>query len=872
MDKQLNFRPGNLALKLLFLITIATLAGCTIARGVAQTQKNPQLATSVIPVTGDDVTAETLEAPTLSTQAAEESIDLTAYPNTIWVDVNRGSDVNKGISLEESVQTIQQAARLAVPGTVVRVMPGIYHEEVIPASSGTETQPILYIAEEGLGSVLVRGSESSSSLTWTQLTYNTVGLPAAVDPRNIYYADISTWGLETAPRYLVELDNQGEIFTRINPAREPDWHTVTEYKYSEHWWSANGGSTVAGCDPTTNANNDCDFSWRSYTQLTDTLTDTAPTDIEAGNLKTLGNISGATLIALDARHGNYIYRRTVTGHEISTGRITVNERCEDDGNPGLGWGSKYYLENHPALVDHPGEWWYDKKTQRLYLWPTSGKNPAQSKLEISRYDNAFDFSNQSNIILNGFKVELFNGDAYRIINNGDSGKSYGDQIKNCSVRYANRGIVIYNYVVGTDPTYAIDGFLLENSEVSFMDSAGMEISFWWPDAPSPNTFSYAGVRNTTIRNNVFHHLAFASQDRSAVGIRSFFPDHLTFEGNHLHHVAQNGFHLHLSLIDSTKVYGLSPDEILLGDVLIKDNLFEDICLAAGDCAGLKIGGGSRPDTHVFRDFLVSGNIFRNIFGWSNVSILRGLNDLGDGNGFYSDYASGIHLYRNISYNNSGAGFKLSCLWHDGDMVLYNNIAANNYLYGFKFTGSSSCDDHNGSVNTQLVNNIIINNGLYGIQLVSAYENQFGNLVIDHNLYFQNGWNNPYRPNNAYFQLFRASLPAQYFLSLDEIRQMTLWEDHGEEGNPFLLDYDASDNSIYNYFWPDFRPTVKSAHLLDQGPAQLATSLQSLMSEYQVPDILCGKTYDIGRFEFTDPLYEGSTCFEFQYIYLPIIKR
>ena len=47
------------------------------------------------------------------------------------------------------------------------------------------------------------------------------------------------------------------------------------------------------------------------------------------------------------------------------------------------------------------------------------------------------------------------------------------------------------------------------------------------------------------------------------------------------------------------------------------------------------------------------------------------------------------------------------LWRDGDMILYNNIAANS-VYGFSF-GDMIKDDHNGSVNTQVANNILVNN-------------------------------------------------------------------------------------------------------------------------------------------------------------------
>jgi hypothetical protein len=63
------------------------------------------------------------------------------------------------------------------------------------------------------------------------------------------------------------------------------------------------------------------------------------------------------------------------------------------------------------------------------------------------------------------------------------------------------------------------------------------------------------------------------------------------------------------------------------------------------------------------------------------------------------------------------------------------------------------------VNTQLVNNILINNDARGIQMVSAYDNDmFGNLIIDHNLYYNNGWNSQTAWQPVDIQLFQGSRP------------------------------------------------------------------------------------------------------------------
>lgn len=781
----------------------------------------------------------------------ENSVSQRRQRAELWVDARQVDEASTGHSPGDALPTIQQAADLAQPGTIVHILPGIYREAVRPGTSGSKAEPILYLAENGPGTVTVRGSEPASSLVWIPLEENTIGLPTGVDPADIYFTDLSSWELDGPPRFIVELGSSGEIVSRLWPAREPDWQVMTEWKVHEFWWSANGGWAVAGCDPSTDPDPHCDLRWRSYKQLTDTTDDTDPAGIEPGNLTSLGNLTGATLVALDAHHAHYAYRATIISHGVGEGRVTVDKQCDNDGTPGLGWGSKYYVENHPALMDQAGEWWFDVRTSRLYLWSPSGENPATLPLEISRWANGFDLTDRSYVTLDGLAIELFNSDAYKIENKDTWTKAHGNVVRNVNLRYANYGVVLYQYVSGEAPSsYAVDGFRLEDSEIGYMDAAGIDSTFWWPDAPAPARFSHAGVRNIVIRNNEFHHLGYNADTRSAVGIRVFFPDRLRFEGNHVHHVAQNGVHLHLSLIDSPKVYDLRPEEIYLGEILFKDNLFERTCQLASDCGALKFGGSWRPYTHVFRDVLITGNVFRDSFGWSDVSVKRRLNAFGDGNGLYVDHASGIHAYRNIAYNNSGAGFKLACLWRDGDIIYYNNIAANNYSEGFAFTGgSSSCDDHQGSVDTQLVNNILVNNGGYAIQFVSAYDDDtHGNLIVDHNLYYNNGWNDQAGWGHpADIQLYQGSKPAQYLHNLGEIQAGTPWENHGVEGDPAFFDYDLADHDRYDGSWPDFHVTT-STNVLNRGTVDLPASLQSLLARFGVVDVAFGSAYDIGRYE------------------------
>jgi hypothetical protein len=592
------------------------------------------------------------------------------------------------------------------------------------------------------------------------------------------------------------------------------------------------------------------------TQLTDRTNDSEPAGVEAGNLTTLGDLTGATLVAIDTLQGHYVYRRSIVAHDIPAGRVTVDRVCEHDGGtgePGLGWGSKYYVEGKPSLLDTPGEWWYDPVSKHIYLYPRAPGNPASQNIEISQRDNGFNLRNRSYTVLDGLAIELFNDSAV-FQGNWETHKSYGNTLRNLRLRYANWGVYIEQSVAAdAPPGNVIDGFTLEDSEIAYMDSLAIRLIDWWEDGANPDLFSRSGIRNTTIRNNELHHLGFRTDGDNAVGSSFSFANRLRFEGNHVHHVAHNGVQFSQSVIQSGKEYGFSPGEIKTGDILIKDNIFERACQLTTDCGGFKIWG-SPPDNHVFRNFLVTGNIFRDTYGWTYVSEKRGRWMGGDGSdvrglggfGLYVDHASGIHAYRNIAYNNAYTGYMVYGRWRDGAMVYTNNVAANS-LYGMSF-GGGQYDTH-GAVDTRVLNNILANNEGFGLTLSYA-QDRTTNTTIDHNLYFNNGWRSYAQGGmwQAGAMLVRNGDSYDPYPTLAEAQASTPWEDHGGEGNPAFWDYDPDEHDLYDGSWADFHLTAGSSNAIDQGTAALPASLTALLDAYAIQDYISGSAYDTGRYE------------------------
>ncbi len=780
--------------------------------------------------------------------------DLSQAPqaNDLWVDAASGNDLNDGRARATAFRTIQKAANMAAAGTTVHILPGVYRETVQPAQSGSATQPIRYVAENGPGTAIIRGSEPASSLTWTPLTSNSIGLPPGVNPANIYSAALSA-----PPRFVARLNSAGNVLARLPLAREPDEKITTEWKYHEYWWAANGGKyEETGCNPPANPKN-CDASSRSSTQLTDTANDTVPSGIELGNLKTVGNLTGGMLVAIDNRYGHYMYRRAITGHDTAAGRITVSPPANAEGIFLLGWGTKYYVEGKPYLLDTPGEWWYDQNTKRLYLWPPASGSPAAQNIEISRRSVGFSLSGCNNwigcsyITLDGLALEFFNENAIEISNGGNQ-KSYGDTVRHARIRYASRGVVI-DQGTGYSASNVTDGFTLENSEVAYIDNRAIHLNYWSEYGGLPASFTHAGIVNTVIRNNELHHLSFRSDTDNATGALFMYADKLRFEGNHVHHIAQNGMQFSYSVIQSSKEYGFTPQEIKTGEILIKDNIFEQACQNAFDCGALKFWGNP-PDTHVFRDVLITGNVFRNNFGWTYIGEKRGYWSGGPGSavqgmggfGLYMNVVSGMHVYRNIAYNNGQAGFMLYGNWRDGGMVYYNNIAANS-LYGFYMAG---LDDVRNGVSTLVANNMVVNNEAYGILLDDPNDllPSMTGLTFDHDLYYGNGWST----SGSFWKPGAMTIwePADnsYYPTLANIRTHTVWEDHGAEGDPHFQSYTLADRNMFDGSWPDLRLTGSSTRAIDRGTSSLPASLATLLAHFGVDDARQGTAFDIGRYE------------------------
>lgn len=774
----------------------------------------------------------------------EVSVELPRI-NDLWVDQASGDDAYDGLTPGTAFATISRASDLAGAGTVVHIQPGVYRETLLPAQGGLPGEPAQYKAEAGPGTAVIRGAGSGADLAWQQLASNTIGLPATVDPAAIWWADLSSWALTEPPHFVVGMSPADSVQERFPMAREPDWEVTDPSRHSLWWWVANGGSAVAACDPTTDPDEHCDVPQRSELQLTDDADDSWQPGIEPGNLSTLGSLVGATLVARDCTFSHYEYRRTITAHAVGSGRVTVDQAClEDSGDPGLGWGSQYYVENHPRLLDNPGEWWFDVATGRLYFWPPTAQDPATLDLEISRFDTAVLLGGLSHVTFEDLDIELFNGLVFDNRNLAWQ-TSVGNRVAGCSLRYADRGLLLSQGVeAGSHEDKGVDGFEIEDNEIAHMDHEALRVTYYWNGGSVPATWSRAGTHDTLLRANWIHHIGFRqpSSVTSGTGVAFWYADRATIEGNTISDMARNGVQLTRSIIQS-------PGGIQTGEILVKDNIIERACQQKTDCGALRVFGRP-PDTNEFHNVLLIGNTLRDTFGWSWPGEMRRVWTAGHfkgsaGNGIYFDGASGVHVYRNISYNNGHAGINFASYWREGAQRLINNVLADN-VYGIRFGGIQW--DSTGNFDTRAENNILINNEAYGFLVLSA-DPSIPGMTLDHNLYHRNGWGTDVFKPGA----MKIGLPAtqQYHQTLAEIQANTSFETAGQTADPAFLSYDPDDHDRFDSSRPDFRLRAGSP-AEDAGSATLPASLDAVLAHFGLTDPPLGAAYDQGRFEGTTP--------------------
>ena len=260
-----------------------------------------------------------------------------------------GSNSDPG-TLAEPFLTMQKAADLARPGDTVLVRGGTYREVVAPANTGLPGAPITFkaYADE---TVILSGVDPVTS-SWS------------IHSGNIHRTSLGG-GLLPRGRNQVLVDGENVDIARY--PNSPDIMFPTE---------RTGRVTIVDGD--------------TEARLSD-----------AANLSgAAGRYLGATVnYLLDAG----VRTTGLVTADPGTGTLTFDPDMQ---LPSYGAGNnlKYYLQDSLALLDSPGEWFINRANGELYLWMPDGSAPASGQVEVKRRTYAFDLTDRSHIVIEGFDL------------------------------------------------------------------------------------------------------------------------------------------------------------------------------------------------------------------------------------------------------------------------------------------------------------------------------------------------------------------------------------------------------------------------------------------------------------------------------------
>ena len=166
---------------------------------------------------------------------------------------------------------------------------------------------------------------------------------------------------------------------------------------------------------------------------------------------------------------------------------------------GLSYGCRYYNStsyktafyyyNVLEELDAPGEWYMDKKSGKLYVYPSCDLASADISYAYSNQTELWKLQSCENVIINGIKFDKARTRAITVTKRSNADKSEGVIIQNCSFTNMNEGVLL------TKLKYS--GVI--NSTFKDMSAKGVTISH----AMSDETRNLIPAR-MFIQNNVFY--------------------------------------------------------------------------------------------------------------------------------------------------------------------------------------------------------------------------------------------------------------------------------------------------------------------------------------------------------------------------------
>ncbi|KIL38994.1 hypothetical protein SD70_22915 [Gordoniibacillus kamchatkensis] len=276
-------------------------------------------------------------------------------------------------------------------------------------------------------------------------------------------------------------------------------------------------------------------------------------------------------------------------------------------------GQRFYFYNVLEELDTPGEWYLDRKTGKLYLYPPA---PIQGKkVQLSLFaSNLISMNNASNIVFSGLAMEVSRGNAI------DIAGGENNRIENCDISKMG-GYAVKINGGRNNGVYGCRIYSMGNGGVSLN---GGDFA----------TLTPAG--NYADNNDIFNYARIKLTYTSAVELNGV--------GNRATHNKMHGAP-HLAI------------QFRGNDHLIEYNEIYDVVKETADASAIYSGRSL-----VWRGNVIRYNYIHDIVA-SNLRVSTAAI-------YLDDYMSGVEMYGNVFYNIGKQAFKLA---NGRENVVENNI-------------------------------------------------------------------------------------------------------------------------------------------------------------------------------------------------------
>lgn len=384
-----------------------------------------------------------------------------------------GNDANNG-SEATPFATVQKGVDVARAGDTVRLAPGVYRETVTFRRSGEENAPITLEGADPRTTVLSAADKLSGK--WS---------PSPLHPRALQ--------IKLEKTFPADYDQSTQVYWNGKALTLARWPNLTPEgvanpSFANRQWVPGSENRFenfeVGFDdaPLAKTTQEATKAAKRVREFTFRVRD--PKLPEAAK-----DWVGARIYMMP---GIEIWSWTITGRltDIPGKALTYKTLYNTPDHGHFKNGFRYWIEDHPKLLDAPGEWWIDPATHTLHLIPPGATKPENELVEIRARELAIIVDEKSNIVIRNLglfgggittdlrtNAKFFNADgrpAWRLRNEKTYGVATGKNVRIDRVV----GLYLTNFVFqeghtmfqwGGAISLSGQGHTLENSILQFSD-------------------------------------------------------------------------------------------------------------------------------------------------------------------------------------------------------------------------------------------------------------------------------------------------------------------------------------------------------------------------------------------------------------------